>query len=486
MSLSSALARALEHYDAHRAAHIDALKELARIPSVSFDGYDPENVRRSARATAEWLKSSGLATVEIWQLPDTLPCVFAEWKHPDAAPGKPTVLLYAHHDVQPPMRVELWKSPPFEPTEREGRLYGRGTADDKAGIAVHAASVAAWLKTSGSLPVNVKILIEGEEEIGSPNLAAYLTHYKERLACDVMVLTDCANYDVGKPSLTTSLRGLVTMDVRVSALASPLHSGMWGGPIPDPVQGLCKMLATLSDDDGRVAVAGLREQVSAPTAEELADFRALGMTEKTFREQAGLLEGVALHGNAATDPSDLLTRIWREPSFSVNAVEAGLRKSAGNVLLDSAWARLGLRLAPGMDPVESTRLVVDHLRAHCPWGLRLEVIPEQGAKPWKTRPDHPVFAVAKKSLGEGYGSEAVCIGCGGTIPFVDTFTAILGDVPALLVGIEDPYTNAHSENESLHLGDFDSAVKSQIRFFGDLAEWAASPSVRATHESPMP
>ncbi|HEX2613722.1 MAG TPA: M20/M25/M40 family metallo-hydrolase [Fibrobacteria bacterium] len=462
------LSRALDHYDAHRAAHLESLKALARIPSVSFSGYDPENVRKSARAAAEWLKASGMPMVEIWELPDTFPCVFAEWK---GAEGAPTVLLYAHHDVQPPMREELWKSPPFEPTERDGRLYGRGTADDKAGVAVHAASVAAWLKTSGTLPVNVKILVEGEEEIGSPNLAAYLTHYKDRLACDVMVLTDCANYDVGKPSLTTSLRGLITMDVTVSALKSPLHSGMWGGPIPDPVQGLCKMLATLSDADGKVAVAGLREQVIPPSDAEAADFHALGMTEKTFREQAGILEGVALHGDA----SNLLAATWREPSFSVNAVEAGLRKSAGNVLLDSAWARVGLRLAPGMDPVESTRLVVEHLHAHCPWGLRLEVVPEQGAKPWKTRPDHPVFAVAKKSLTEGFGSEAVCIGCGGTIPFVDTFTGILGDVPALLVGIEDPYTNAHSENESLHLGDFDSAVKSQVRFFADLAEWAASP-----------
>src|SRR5690606_7911040 len=227
------------------------------------------------------------------------------------------------------MREELWTSPPFEPTVRgegsDARLYGRGTADDKAGIAVHAASLAAWLKTSGELPVNIKVLIEGEEETGSPHLADYLTHYKSRLACDYMVLTDLSNYDVGKPSLTTSLRGLVTMDVTVSALKSPLHSGMWGGPIPDPVQGLCKMLATLTGEDGRVAVAGLREQVVPPTPGELADFEAHGMTEETFREQAGILAGVTLHGKAP----ELLARVWRGPSFSVNAVEAGLRKSAG-------------------------------------------------------------------------------------------------------------------------------------------------------------
>lgn len=473
-------ASALKHYDANRAAHIDALKALARIPSVSFAGYDPENVQRSARATADWLRDSGMTTVEIWELPGTHPCVFAEWRNEKSGNGKdvPTLLLYAHHDVQPPMRAELWKSPPFEPAERDGRLYGRGTADDKAGIAVHAASVAAWLKTAGTLPVNVKILIEGEEEIGSPNLSAYLGRYKDRLACDYMVLTDLSNYDVGKPSLTTSLRGLITIDITVSALKSPLHSGMWGGPIPDPVAGLCKMLATLTGDDGRVAVPGLLEQVIPPTAEENADFQALGMTAEIFREQAGILEGVSLFGNA----SELLAKTWREPAFSINAVEAGLRKSAGNVLLDSAWARIGLRLAPGMDPDACTRIVLDHLRKLCPWGLRLEAVPEQGAKPWKTRPDHPVFEVAKKSLSAGYENEAVCIGCGGTIPFVDMFTGVLGDVPALLVGIEDPYTNAHSENESLHLGDFDKAVRSQIRFFGDLAEWA---SVRAIHELPV-
>jgi acetylornithine deacetylase/succinyl-diaminopimelate desuccinylase-like protein len=462
----SAREEALRHYDENRAAHIEGLKALARIPSVSFPGYDPANVRRSALAAADWLRDSGLSA-EVWELPGTYPCAYAEWL---GAPGAPTVLLYAHHDVQPPMREELWTSPPFEPTVRgeggDARLYGRGTADDKAGLAVHAASVAAWLKTEGRLPVNVKVLIEGEEEIGSPNLTAYLTHYKDRLACDVMVLTDCANYDVGKPSLTTSLRGLVTLEVTVSALKSPLHSGMWGGPLPDPVAALCKMLATLTDANGRVAVPGLLEQVVPPSEAELADFRALGMTGEIFREQSGVLPGVELF---AADEA-LLTQLWREPSFSINALEAGRRASAGNVLLDSAWARVGLRLVPDMDPVLCTRLVAEHLRKTCPWGLQVDIVPDQGAKPWKTRPDHPVFEVAKKSLGAGYENEAVCIGCGGTIPFVDQFTAVLGDVPALLVGIEDPYTNAHSENESLHLGDFDKAVRSQIHFFADLAE----------------
>ncbi len=456
-------AEALSHYDANRNEHLKALKNLCRIPSVSFAGYPAEEVKRSAKATAEWLKASGLNTVEIWELPGTYPCVYGEWLQ---APNAPTILLYAHHDVQPPLREELWNSPSFEPTERDGRLYGRGTADDKAGIAVHAASIAAWLKTTGSLPVNVKVLIEGEEEIGSPNLTAYLQHYRNRLSCDFLVLTDCANYDTGKPSLTTSLRGLITMDVTVSALRSPLHSGMWGGPIPDPVAGLCKIIATLTDEQGRVSVPGLLNNVIPPSGEELADFKALGMTEKLFRQQAGLLEGVDIFAKN----EELLVKLWREPAISVNAFRAGGTGAVGNVLMDSAWARIGLRLAPGMDPEHCTRLLVEHLNKVCPWGLHIEVTPEQGAKPWKTRPDHPVFEVAKRSLTRGYGNDAVCIGCGGTIPFVDHFTQILGDVPALLVGIEDPYTNAHSENESLHLGDFDKAVISQIHFFADLAE----------------
>jgi len=455
--------QALSHYDQNRAAHLESLKNLTRIPSVSFSGYPQEEVRRSAQASAAWLRTSGLRNVQIWEVPGTHPCVYGEWLQ---APNAPTVLLYAHHDVQPPLRTELWHSPPFEPTEREGRLFGRGSADDKAGIAVHAASIAAWLQGVGHLPVNVKVILEGEEEIGSPNLTTYLEKYREQLQCDFMVLTDCANYDTGKPSLTTSLRGLVTFELTVSALKSPLHSGMWGGPIPDAVAALCKILATLTDEEGRVAVPGLRDMAIPPTADELADFRALKMTEEIFRQQAGILEGVNLFAKG----EDFLVKLWREPALSINALRAGGSGAVGNVLMDSAWARIGLRLAPGMDPEICTRQLSQHLQRVCPWGLHLKIEPEQGAKPWKTHPDHPVFEVAKKSLTKGYGNPAVCIGCGGTIPFVDHFTQVLGDVPALLVGIEDPYTNAHSENESLHLGDFDKAVRSQIHFFADLAE----------------
>jgi acetylornithine deacetylase/succinyl-diaminopimelate desuccinylase-like protein len=259
------------------------------------------------------------------------------------------------------------------------------------------------------------------------------------------------------------------MDVTVTALDHPLHSGMWGGPIPDPVQGLAKMLAKLTDDSGKVAVPGLWEDVLPASTRELEDMHSLGLTDAVFREQSGIAAGVHLFGTG----TDLLNKMWREPSIAVNSIQSGGKKIAGNVIMDSAWARIGLRLVPNMDHVKATRLLTQFLKDHCPWGLKVDITPEQGANPWMTTPDHPVFAVAKKSLGLGYGREAVFIGCGGTIPFVDSFTRILGDIPALLVGIEDPYTNAHSENESLGIADFHNSVRSQIHFFADLAESVA-------------
>lgn len=460
--LEAARKAALGRYQADSQRHLDDLMRLTRIPGVSFDGFDPKEVERSAECTKGILEAAGLENVEIMRIPGTHPYIYGDWLK---SPGAPTVLLYAHHDVQPPMREELWRTPAFEPTEKDGRLFARGIADDKAGVLIHAASVAAWLGTAGALPLNVKVIIEGEEEIGSTHLAPFLEKYKNRLNADVVVLTDCSNFDTGLPSLTTTLRGLISMDVTVTAMDHPLHSGMWGGPVPDPIQGLAKILAKLSDENGRVAVPGIWDDVVPPSPAEMEDMRKLGMEDKVFREQAGIEPGVHLFAEGA----GLLAKMWREPSISVNSIQSGGKKIAGNVIMDSAWARVGLRLVPDMDHVKAMGLLTEFIKANAPWGLKVEVVPEQGANPWMTKPDHPVFAVAKKSLGTGYGREAVLIGCGGTIPFVDSFTRVLGDIPALLVGIEDPYTNAHSENESLGIADFHSSVRSQIHFFADLA-----------------
>jgi len=462
--MTKQLHAALEHYKSHAEGHLADLKTLTKIPSVSFDGFPPEEVERSAEYVKGLMEKAMLENIQILRIPGTHPYVFGEWLN---NPGAPTVLLYAHHDVQPPLREDVWKTSPFEPAQKGDRIFARGIADDKAGILIHMASIEAYLKTEGSIPVNVKVIIEGEEEIGSGHLAEFVQKYSGLLKADTMVLTDCSNYDTGIPSLTTSLRGLVCMEVTVSAMDHPLHSGMWGGPIPDPAMGLAKMVSGLVDEKGRIALDSLWEDVVPPAKEEIDAFKSLDMTSALFRKQSGLYDDTELF----SDKEKLLEQIWREPSLVINSMEVGGRKIAGNVLMDSAWARIGLRLVPDMDPKKCSAILQAYLKKNCPWGLQLTIKEEAGVAPWKTTPTHPIFKVAADSMTKAYGKKTVFIGCGGTIPFVAPMSDNLGIEPALLVGIEDPYTNAHSENESLSISDFHKAANSQIYFFHDLAEY---------------
>jgi acetylornithine deacetylase/succinyl-diaminopimelate desuccinylase-like protein len=383
------------------------------------------------------------------------------------APGKPTVLLYAHHDVQPPGREEVWKTPAFEATiGPDGRLYGRGAADDKAGVVAHTATVAAWLEGAGKLPVNVKVIIEGEEEIGSSHLYDFVGKYKQRLAADVMVLTDAGNWDTGVPALTVALRGIVVVEVEVRGLEGPLHSGMWGGPIPDPTMGLVRMLSTLVEPNGRIAVPGLYDDVRPLTAVERKEFERLPVTPEEFRRQARVLPGVELLGKWINPWQP----VWREPALSINAFQAASRAQAANIICESAWARVGVRIVPDQTTERVQKLVIDHLKKQVPWGLEAEFHAEHSAGWWMTEPTGPAFDKGREALRRGYGKEPLMMGCGGSIPFVEPFARALGGVPALLVGVEDPYTNAHAENESLHVGDFDKAVASQIHLLALLAE----------------
>ncbi|MCC7431422.1 M20/M25/M40 family metallo-hydrolase, partial [bacterium] len=293
---------------------VEQLKDLVRIPSISFPGFDHSKIDDSAKSVAELFSKAGLENVEILKIPNCFPYIYADWIHKKDAP---TILLYAHHDVQPPMRVELWETPPFEPSERNGRLYGRGSADDKAGVLVHIASIASYLKTVGELPVNVKIIIEGEEEIGSSHLLEFLKVYKEKLKADAIILTDLANFDTGVPSLTTSLRGLVAIQVELYSTESPLHSGLWGGAIPDPIMGLCKVISGLTDEKGNIAIPEIYEMVKPTTQEELDDMKKLELTEELFRQQAKMVEGTQFVGG----DFHLLEKMWKRPSLLVNCIQ---------------------------------------------------------------------------------------------------------------------------------------------------------------------
>ena len=452
---------AIQYAESHFTEFVEILKKLSKIPSVSFDGFPPEEVSKSAEAVANLLRTEGLENVEILRLEGAHPYVYGDWLH---APGKPTLLLYAHHDVQPAGRTELWRSPPFEPTEFEGRLYGRGTADDKAGIVVHTSAIRSILETEGKLPLNVKVIIEGEEEIGSGHLEDFLKQYRAKLQADVIILTDTGNFDTGIPTITTSLRGLAAMEVQVHALKQPIHSGSWGGPAPDPVLALAKMLASLTDSDGKIAIPGIYANVRPLTPVEEKSLASLNFSNEEFRKQSGMLPSVEIIGGDAAP----LKKMTRLPSISVNAIQASARKTAANIINESVWCKIGIRTVPDMDPQATLKLLKDHLKSHAPWGVEVRFSHEITGPWWLTTPEGDVFEKASAALTKAFGRECVYVGTGGSIPFVGPFSEVL-KAPALLVGVEDPYTNAHSENESLHLGDFKKSILGAIYLYESLS-----------------
>jgi len=440
------------------------LEELIRIPSVSAPGFDPAHVRRSADCTAAILDQAGLENVRLLEIDGAHPYVAGEWLHAAAAP---TVLFYAHHDVQPPGRVDRWSSDPFEPVERGGRLYGRGSADDKAGAVMHAVAVRGWLDATGTLPCNVKVLIEGEEEIGSGHLHAFLERYGRQLRADVMVLADAGNFAVGLPALTYALRGVTEITVHVRALRAPQHSGVFGGILPDPVQALAKMLATLTDDAGNIAVPTLTDDVRALTAAERERLDRLPFDDAAWAQVAGLLDGVRLLRDPGQSPWE---RVWMRPTIAVIGLDAHPIQGSSNQILAEAAARVSLRLAPGQDPLRCQSVLADHLRRIAPWGVQVEIeLGREAAPAWICEPTGPAFEAAEAALAEAFGYPPVYMGVGGSIPFVGPFASAFGGVPALLTGPADPSSRIHSEDESLHLEDWRRHCHAEAILLAELA-----------------
>ena len=422
------------------------LEALVRVPSLSCDEAHAADVQAAAEVVAGHARDAGAADVQIVSAEGGAPAVIATWPAPE---GAPTVLLYAHMDVQPTGPLEEWTSPPFEPTERDGRLYGRGAADDKAGVAMHLAVLRAF---AGRLPVGVVLFIEGEEEIGSPTLPALLAEHHDALRADVIVIADSGNATVDIPSFTTSLRGLVDCEVEVRLLEQALHSGVYGGPAWDALTALCRLLATLHDENGDVAVAGLH----------LGSSDAPDVAPEAFAADSGLLGDLIGSG---TVPE----RLWHRPAVAVIGLDAPSVEASSNVLLPRARAKVSMRIAPGDDTDRAMTALVEHLEKNAPWGAQVVVTPGSAGEPFALEATGGTYDIARGAFAEAYGNDVVEMGIGGSIPFIALFARTYPGATVLVTGVGDPASRWHGIDESLHLGMWEKACLAEALLLSRLA-----------------
>ncbi len=436
------------------------LEDLVRIESVSADPARAGEVRRSAEAVAALLRAEDFTQVDVVSVDDGAPAVIA---HKAGPAGAPTVLLYAHHDVQPENDHADWDSPPFEPTERDSptgrRLFARGAADDKAGIVAHLGAARVF---GADLPVNLTVFVEGEEEVGSETLPALLSEHRERLAADVIVIADSGNWDVGVPALTTSLRGLVRMDVTVRTLTHAVHSGMWGGLVPDALMALARLLASLHDDEGNVAVAGLH---AGPAAD-------VDYPEERLRAESGATADVHWIGSGSA-----VARLWTKPSLSITGLDAPKVEGASNTLVPAARARISLRIAPGDTTTSAVAALRRHLEQHVPWGATLDAVVTDTGEATQIDATGPAYDAAREAFAEAWdGTRPVDMGVGGSIPFIAEFLETFPEASVLVTGVEDPDTRAHGANEGLHLAEFARVVLAEALLLARLGAGAPGPT----------
>ena len=419
---------------------LEDLTRLVAIPSCAFPGFPPEPVLEMARETVSLLQRSGLPNARMLEVADGYPLVYADLPAP---PGAPTVLLYAHYDVQPAPADQGWTMDPWTPTVREGRLFGRGAADDKSGIAMHAATLQAL---GDDIGVGLRVVVEGEEETDS-HLEAFALEHPDLFVADVYVIADGGNEQVGSPVIEVATRGGVVVEVDVTTLNRPVHSGIFGGAAPDALLALMRMLATMHDDAGDVAVAGLAgsDWVGADTDEQL------------FRRASGMLEGQPLVGTGR-----LSSRLWSRPAISVIGMDAAPTTGAVNALAPRAKAIVSMRIPPDADADEQCRLLTDHLLAAVPWGVAATVTPSSVWPGWSTSPDGPIMTAARQSMTDVFGKQTQVIGSGGSIPLLTTLAAINPRAEFVLWGAEDgEKANIHSADESVDLGELEQVTLAQ-------------------------
>ena len=436
--------------------YLEELLQFLRIPSISTLPEHKGDVARAAQFVADSLTRAGMEHVEVISTAKH-PLVYGDWLH---APGKPTVLCYGHYDVQPPDPLDLWKTPPFEPSIRDGNIYARGACDDKGQMYMHVKAVEALRAVSGGkLPVNVKFLIEGEEEVGGESISKYVAEHKAKLQADVALVSDTELFADGVPTLCIGLRGLMYLEIEARGPARDLHSGMYGGAAPNAVYGLIELLAKAKDPDGRILIPGIYDDVAAPAAAEIESWNRLPFSEQEFLNHE--VGSTALTGEPG---QSVLARVWARPTFEVHGIAGGFTGAGAKTVIPArAVAKVSLRLVPNQDPAKVQKAVVDWVKASTPKGIQTEVRVLSAGPAISVNPDHPAIHIAAQAFGEMLGKPTVFIRSGGSIPIVGEFAQHLG-IPTVLMGFGLPDDGLHSPNEKYRVSNYYEGIRTIAHF----------------------
>jgi len=450
----------INHIQNNKQTYIEELKDFLRIPSISTLSENKKDVAGCAEFVSENLKKIGLNRVEIFKT-EGHPIVYGEWL---GAPGKPTILVYGHYDVQPVDPIELWNSPPFEPTIKNGKIFARGATDDKGQVFMHFKSVEAFFKNEGSLPVNIKYIIEGEEEIGSENLNVFLKNNTDLLKCDVVLISDSSLYGPGIPTLTYALRGLAYLEVEMIGPNRDLHSGSFGGSVANPINKMAQLISELQDKNGRITIPGFYDDVIKLTKKEKENFKALKFSDKNFAKDLGVGQ---LEGEKGFTT---LERLWARPTLDCNGIIGGFTgKGAKTVIPSKVTAKISMRLVPDQNPNKIAKLFERHLKKIAPKSVKIKVINLHGAYPSLTAVDNPANVAAAKAMSRAFGKETIFMREGGSIPIVTEFSKRLKS-PVVLMGLGLNSENLHSPNEHFDLNHFELGIISSAYFMRELSD----------------